>query len=59
MARAQRVAIYASAFFLVYLLAFFAVLPVPLLEPDIVPQLLRKPVVFGIRIELTFESTLV
>jgi hypothetical protein len=40
MARAHRVALYASAFILIYILAFFAVLPVPLLGPDIVAQLL-------------------
>ncbi|KAG8220158.1 dolichol-phosphate mannosyltransferase subunit 3 [Butyriboletus roseoflavus] len=40
MARAHRVAVYASAFLLVYFLAFFAVLPVPFLDPDIVAQLL-------------------
>ena len=40
MARAHRVAVYASAFLLIYLLVFLAVLPVPFLEPDIVAQLL-------------------
>ena len=40
MARAHRVALYASAFILIYFLAFFAILPIPLLEPDIVAQLL-------------------
>ena len=40
MARAHRVALYSSAFILIYFLVFFAVLPVPLLEPDIVAQLL-------------------
>ncbi|KAG8218053.1 dolichol-phosphate mannosyltransferase subunit 3-domain-containing protein, partial [Butyriboletus roseoflavus] len=39
-ARAQRVAVYASAFLLVYLFAFFSIFPVSLLEPDIVAQLL-------------------
>ncbi|KAI9572463.1 dolichol-phosphate mannosyltransferase subunit 3 [Boletus coccyginus] len=40
MARVHRVAIYVSAFILVYLLAFFAVLPIPALGQDVVAQLL-------------------
>ena len=40
MARAHRVAIYASTFALVYLFALFAVLPVPFVEPDVVAQVL-------------------
>ncbi|KAH0826122.1 dolichol-phosphate mannosyltransferase subunit 3-domain-containing protein [Lanmaoa asiatica] len=40
MTRAHRVAIYTSAFLLIYLLAFFAILPIPFLEPDTIAQLL-------------------
>ncbi|KAI9458241.1 dolichol-phosphate mannosyltransferase subunit 3 [Boletus coccyginus] len=39
MARAHRAAIYASTSILVYLLVFFAVLPIPL-KPDVLAQLL-------------------
>ncbi|KAN0080405.1 Dolichol-phosphate mannosyltransferase subunit 3 [Tylopilus felleus] len=41
MARAHRIAIVASAFIVVYLLALFAVLPLPFLDPDVVAQLLH------------------
>ena len=40
MARAHRVAIYASTFLIVYLVVFFSVLPVPFLEPEVAAQLL-------------------
>lgn len=43
MARAHRAAIYASTFLLIYLVISFAVLPIPLLDLDIVTQL--SPVV--------------
>lgn len=40
MARAHRVAIYATVFLIAYFLAFFAVVPIPFVEPDIAAQLL-------------------
>ncbi|KII93079.1 hypothetical protein PLICRDRAFT_170870 [Plicaturopsis crispa FD-325 SS-3] len=40
MARAQRLAGYASVFLAFYLLAFFAVLPVPFVTPTVVEKIL-------------------
>ncbi|KAG9311018.1 dolichol-phosphate mannosyltransferase subunit 3 [Chiua virens] len=40
MARAHRVAIYGSIFLVFYLLTLFAVVPIPILDPAVVSQLL-------------------